>query len=175
MTPTLPGSDASPAGADRAGRPPRLALLPWGDLIEDFLDEIGVSIEDFSTQMTGGWLFGYVDALRLEGIRTTIFCFSARVDATIRHVHGATGAEVVLLRAPAAYRRVRRHIEDPYGWSVESMYGPTRWPARQWRRVARHVVPYLATPVAVLAREIAVSGTNVRISATKSITFLENL
>jgi starch synthase len=119
-----------------------------------FHDETPVSIEDFSTKMTGGWLFGYVDALRLQGIRTTIFCFSARVDATICHVHEATGAEVVLLRAPAAYRRLRRQIKDPYGWSVESMYGPTRWPARQWRRVARHVVPYLATPVAVLAREI---------------------
>ena len=128
--------------------------MPWGDLIEDFLDEIGVSIEDFTSKMTGGWLFGYVDALRLEGIRTTVFCFSARVKTTIRHVHGATGAEVVLLRAPAAYRRLRRHMKDPYGSSVESMFGPTNGPARQWRRVARHIAPYLATPVTVLAREI---------------------
>ena len=34
------------------------------------------------------------------------------------------------------------------------MFGPTNGAARQWRRVARHVVPYLATPVTVLAREI---------------------
>jgi len=60
---------------------PMLAVLPWGDLIEDFLDEIGISLEDFSSKMTGGWLFGYVDALRLHGIRTCIFCFSDRVEA----------------------------------------------------------------------------------------------
>ncbi len=46
-----------------------LALLPWGDLIEDFLDGIGVSLEDFSSKMTGGWLFGYVEALRLHWVR----------------------------------------------------------------------------------------------------------
>src|SRR5688572_17614806 len=125
MTATPSDSLASPPGTERADRPPRLALLPWGDLIEDFLDEIDVSIEDFTSKMTGGWLFGYVDALRLEGIRTTIFCFSARVETTIRRLHGRTGADFVLLRAPAAYRRLRRHIKDPYGLSVERMFGPT--------------------------------------------------
>ncbi|MDQ1387939.1 MAG: hypothetical protein QOF56_1393, partial [Acidobacteriaceae bacterium] len=45
-----------------------IAILPWGDFIEDFLDAIGVSLEEFSSKMTGGWLFGYVEALRLQGI-----------------------------------------------------------------------------------------------------------
>jgi hypothetical protein len=39
---------------------PTIALLPWGDLIEDFLDTIGVSFEAFCNEMTGGWLFGYI-------------------------------------------------------------------------------------------------------------------
>ncbi len=43
---------------------PRLALLAGGDRFEDFYDKIGVSIDIFRTQLTGGWLFNYVDAFR---------------------------------------------------------------------------------------------------------------
>jgi starch synthase len=135
-----------------------LALLPWGDLIEDFLDGIGVTLEDFVSKMTGGWLFGYVDALRLHGIRTSIFCFSDRVEGTVHKVHRATGAEFVLMRTPAAYRRLRRQTKDPYGWTVEAMFGPRRGLSRPVWRFARHLVPYLATPVMALAREIRRAG-----------------
>src|SRR6202011_1457219 len=99
-------------------------------------------LEDFSSKMTGGWLFGYVEALRLQGVRSSIFCFSDRVEGTVHKVHKATGAQLVLMRAPAAYRKLRRHIKDPYGWNVESMFGPKRGLPRQAWRLARHVVPY---------------------------------
>ena len=69
-----------------------IALVPWGDVIEDFLDEIGVSLDEFSSKMTGGWLFGYIEALRLQGIETVVFCFSGRVTSTVRTVHEPTGA-----------------------------------------------------------------------------------
>jgi glycosyltransferase involved in cell wall biosynthesis len=80
------------------------------------------------------------------------------VEGMVYKVHAATGADIVLLRAPAAYRWLRRRIKDPYGWSVEAMFGPTRAIGRQYYRVARHVVPYLATPLTVLAREIRRAG-----------------
>jgi starch synthase len=135
-----------------------VALLPWGDLIEDFLDEIGVSLEDFSSKMTGGWLFGYVDALRLHGIRTCVFCFSDRVDGTVHKVHEATGARFVLMRTSAAYRGFRRRTQDPYGLTVEAMFGPRTGFSRQAWRLAHHLAPYLATPVMTLAREIRRAG-----------------
>lgn len=156
MTPGRPMPSESPLTAKYSC--PTIALLPWGDLIEDFLDGIGLSLDDFCSKMTGGWLFGYVEALRLHGIRTTIFCFSDRVKGTVHKEHAATGAEIVLLRAPAAYRWLRRRIKDPYGCSVEAMFGPTRGIGRQYYRVARHLAPYLATPVIVLAREIRRAG-----------------
>jgi glycosyltransferase involved in cell wall biosynthesis len=140
------------------GPSPMIALLPWGDLVEDFLDEIGVSLEDFSSKMTGGWLFGYVDALRLRGIRTCIFCFSDRVDDTVHKVHQATGAQFVLMRTPAAYRRLRRQTKDPYGLTVEAMFGPRSGFSKQVWRLAHHLAPYLATPVMSLAREIRRAG-----------------
>ena len=138
--------------------PPIVALLPWGDLIEDFLDGIGVSLEDFCSKMTGGWLFGYVDALRHCGIRTCIFCFSNRIEGTVHKVHQASGAEFVLMRTPATYRSVRRRTKDPYGLTVEAMFGPTRGLSRQVWRLAYHLAPYLATPVLALTREIRRAG-----------------
>jgi glycosyltransferase involved in cell wall biosynthesis len=135
-----------------------LAMLPWGDLIEDFLDGIGVSLEEFSSKMTGGWLFGYIEALRLQGIRTAVFCFSQRVDTTVRSVHGPTGAALVILRAPSTYRRLRRHMNDPYGCSLYAMFGARTGPSRHYWRVAQHLAPYLATPLTALAREVRRAG-----------------
>jgi len=139
---------------------PTVALLPWGDFIEDFLDGIGISLDQFCTQMTGGWLFGYIEALRRQGVESSIFCFSSRVESTVRKVHTPTGASLIVLRAPAAYRRVRRSIKDPYGWSVEAMFGPSRRLLRQYRRLVRQVAPYLATPIRALASEIRHAGCN---------------
>jgi glycosyltransferase involved in cell wall biosynthesis len=133
---------------------PRIALLPWGDLIEDFLDEIGISLEDFCTKMTGGWLFGYVDALRLRGIRTTIFCFSDRVQGTIHKVHQPTSAEFVVIRTSAAHRKLRRRTKDPYALTAEAMFGSGKGLSGPMWRIAHRLAPYLATPVFALAREI---------------------
>lgn len=36
----------------------KIALVPWGNQIEDYLDAIGVSLEEFCQEMTGGWLSG---------------------------------------------------------------------------------------------------------------------
>ena len=37
-----------------------VAIFPWGDVIEEFLDPLGLTIEDYAERMRGGWLFGYV-------------------------------------------------------------------------------------------------------------------
>src|SRR5256885_1483394 len=78
---------------------PVVALLPWGDVIEDFLDTIGVSLEGFCRDMTGGWLFNYVEALRRAGVRTVIVIVSARVTGPSRVQHAPTGATVCILPA----------------------------------------------------------------------------
>lgn len=137
------------------GAPQRnVALLPWGDLIEDFLDGIGVSFEDFATQMTGGWMFGYIDALRTRGIRTVLFCVSARVGQRTDFTHVPTGATICVLPASRAYRRFRRPIWNPYGWTLEECIGPAAGPRRLLLGLVKDVLPYLATPPRLLLREI---------------------
>ena len=135
-----------------------IALVPWGDVIEDFLDGIGVSLDEFSSKMTGGWLFGYIEALRLQGIETVVVCFSARVVSTVRTVHTPTGARIVILRAPGIYRRLRRRMKDPYGCTMQSMFGEKGGGRTGYWRLAHHLAPYLATPTLALTREIRRAG-----------------
>lgn len=113
---------------------PTIALLPWGDLIEDFLDTIGVSFEAFCNEMTGGWLFGYIEALKLTGVNTVVFCVSARVQQVTRYTHKHTGATICVLPAPNIHTQVRRS------------------PA------LKNIASYLATPVKTLAQLLRREG-----------------
>ena len=137
---------------------PTIALLHWGDLIEDFLDSIGVSFEAFCKEMTGGWLFGYIEALKLTGVRTVLFCISARVTEPMRYIHKPTGATICVLPAPKIYQVVRRPMLNPNGWTVEDVFGDVRGVRRRLFAVFRDVAPYLATPLVGLARELRREG-----------------
>ena len=44
-----------------------IAIFPWGEVIELFLDPLGLTAEDFAERMDGGWLFGYIAALARQG------------------------------------------------------------------------------------------------------------
>ncbi|WP_292627140.1 glycosyltransferase family 4 protein [Mesorhizobium sp.] len=78
------------------GRQPPLvvALFPWGDVMEEFLDPIGLRLEEFVGQMTGGWLFGYAAALQLAGHRPIIVCASEHASEIECHHHGGTGTPI---------------------------------------------------------------------------------
>lgn len=130
-----------------------VALLPWGDLIEDFLDQIGVSLETFCTEMDGGWMFGYVEALRRAGVRIVVICVSARVDKPTPFTHGPTGAQFWVLPASKLFLRMRRRVKVPYGWTLEEMFGGTEKEThRLGNRLNRDVTPYFATPPRLLSR-----------------------
>ncbi len=73
---------------------PTVAIFPWGEVIEQFLDSLGLDLNDFAYKMTGGWLFGYVLALQRQGWRPIIVCPSERVGAPMRLIHAGTGAPI---------------------------------------------------------------------------------
>jgi starch synthase len=109
-----------------AAEAPRIALLHWGDLIEDFLDSIGVSFEAFRDQMTGGWMFGYIEALQRAGVETVLICVSNRSSRPERFVHAPTGAPLWALPPPSIYRALRG--------------------------ISPSIASYLATPLGLLAQ-----------------------
>lgn len=123
---------------------PTIALMSWGELFEDFFDTIGVSLEAFSNELTGGWLFNYIEALQLAGVRTVLFFVSARVSETFRFTHAATGATVCVLPAPKIHCAVR--------------YYSTHFPILPGLKAS--LGSYLATPLSSLARELRREGCN---------------
>ena len=85
---------------------PTLAILPWGTVFEEYLDPLGISLEEFRTQVTDGWLFNYVRALDATGIRATIILVSTSVRTPLRSVHEPTGCGFVALPAPIGLRSI---------------------------------------------------------------------
>ncbi|BCL37660.1 glycosyltransferase family 4 protein [Nostoc sp. MS1] len=141
-----------------SNQPYTIALLHWGDLIEDFLDTIGVNFEGFCNEMSGGWMFGYIEALKLANVRTVLFCISARVNEPVRHTHKPTGATICVLPAPKLYQVVRRPMLQPYGWTIKEVFGDVSGIRRHLLAVLRDAAPYLATPILHLARELRREG-----------------
>lgn len=136
----------------------RLALLHWGDVLEDFLDPLGLSLEGFRDEMSGGWMFGYVEALRAAGIETTLACVSSRVEQHVRWEHAPTGAELLVFPAPRAYHFARRFLREPYAWSAREAAPGNGMLRLAGAAAARQAAPYLATPLRSLARELRRGG-----------------
>ena len=95
-----------------------VALFPWGDVVEEYLEPIGLQLDDFVERMTGGWLFGYAAALRLAGHTPIIVCASERVGQITRRRHAATGTPIWVVPG----KRVRREGSD-------ATYSLRRWRA----------------------------------------------
>ncbi|HKT86548.1 MAG TPA: glycosyltransferase family 4 protein [Novosphingobium sp.] len=103
---------------DAAG--PSVAILPWGDVIEDFLSPLGLDARTYLEKTDGGWLFGYVAALQKTGWRPILLWGSSEVAKPERIVHPATGAAIWLFPArpipcggPAAWTSLRRWLVAP--------------------------------------------------------------
>ena len=141
MTVATATSEPHRPGPRGAGDRPVVALLPWGDLIEDYLDPLGLSLDAFADDMTGGWLFGYVEALESAGWRVVLCCVSHTVRRPERRCHLPTGATLWVLPPSRLYRWLRG--------ATASGALPARGRLHAMRE---RVLPYLATPPARLAR-----------------------
>ena len=149
---------------------PTIALLPCCDVFEDFFDTIGVSFETFCNELTGGWMFNYIDALQLVGVRTVLFFVSSRVSETVRFKHAATGATVCVLPSPKiyrAYRAVRRSTVDVSGGRIKAKASDAQFigsTPRSWLKSLKDGIKslgsYLSTPVGLLAQELRREGCN---------------
>lgn len=148
LAPAGPPAAAAPVGdASRE----TVAILPWGLLYEDFLDSIGVSLEAFCGEMTGGYLFNFVDALATQGIRSVVVLVTARVTRPTRLVHRGTGATVLAVPPPRAYLALRGVLRA----------GPVRrglGRARPLRALLEEVAAYVSTPSGALAAELRREG-----------------
>jgi glycosyltransferase involved in cell wall biosynthesis len=137
--------DKASANHPESAAQPAIALLPWGDVVHDFLGPLGLTLDDFATEFTGSWMFGYVEALKTAGVKTVIVCPTTAVRRTTRSVHRPTGAPLVFLPPPRGFASLRR-------LALVGRLDGRRDPVSVGRAVAAHVAPYLATPPHRLAR-----------------------
>jgi glycosyltransferase involved in cell wall biosynthesis len=119
-----------------------IAMLPAGDRFEDFFDKVGVTLETFRREQTGGWLFNYVEAMGRAGQDCVLVFFSARVRSAVRFVHDPTGCRVSVLPSPVLHRKIRA----------------ARWRVAPRSRLLRSAEAYLATSPRALARELRALG-----------------
>ena len=143
---------------------PTIALLHCYDLIDDFLDSINISFETFCKEFVGSWMFGYINALKQVGVRTVLFCISARVEQPSRFTHVPTGALICVLPASGiyhAYRAVRRKSLKAYGASEAQSFKNIqddntirRSLLTPIKDLAKSFGTYLSTPLGLLAREL---------------------
>lgn len=98
----------SVAGASKLEVPsaPSIAILPWGDVIEDFLGPLKLDAKAYLEKAEGGWLFGYVQALQHAGWRPVVIWASSQVSKAEPIVHPGTGATVWLV--PGNSRPIER-------------------------------------------------------------------
>jgi glycosyltransferase involved in cell wall biosynthesis len=105
-----------------------IAIFPWGQVIEDFLGPIGLTVADYAQRMTGGWLFGYVAALQSAGWRPVILYPSSSVTAPTRLEHVGTGTPIWLVPGVSV---PLKH----YGRSLQSVKRWASTPIRAFRAI----------------------------------------
>ncbi len=135
----------------------RVAILPWGDVIEDFLEPIGWTLDDFLQRMSGGWLFGYIDALQTVGIESTLIVFTRDRRAPRVTTHAPTGTRVRLIPSPLRYRALRIFYRSAYHWIDGDTHTGNTWPRplRAMYDWGCDALPYLATDAGILTRSLA--------------------
>ena len=92
----------------------RVALLePGTGVIEDFLDWVNLSLEDLCERLTGGWLFGYINALRSAGWEPLLFVVSRNGKSRADLRHTPSGTPISLLHRPRSVKRgIVRHYAE---------------------------------------------------------------
>jgi starch synthase len=131
----------------RGDRRPRVAILNSQDLIDDWIDHLGVSIDELRDELVGSWLFDYPRALARAGVDTSLVFFTRYVQRPERATHAPSGAALWLLPAPPLYNLLHGKLGAP----------PLaeRWLAQA---LLRHVGPYTATSPITVARALRADG-----------------
>lgn len=148
-------TEPSRPAAEGPAPQPRIALLTWGHVLEDFLDPNGLSIDDFCRTFTGSWIFGYARALREASVDPLIVSVTTSVRKPTWTVHEPSGTHLCLLPPPRPYVLLRRWMRSGYGRTVLQSFGgstPLRLLLYPLLFLAKETAAYASTPPWRLSR-----------------------
>jgi len=131
-----------------------IAIVDWTHLIEDYLDNVQITFGQFASETTGGWLFGYIEALQSAGYRPIFFCVSARVETLEIHRHIPSNSEICVLPAPKFYRWLRKKILNPYVAQVEEASGRISVIRKPFLFLLLSIAEYVSTPYWIFHKEL---------------------
>lgn len=118
---------------------PSVALMCCGSTIDEFYNSIGVSFETLRTDLTGGWTFNYIEALKKAGVKTVFFLVSSQLNQTLKFTHEPTGAEICILPTSGLHRAFRY---------------VTKWKFLSSKSFIKSLDSYLVLPFFLTAREL---------------------
>jgi glycosyltransferase involved in cell wall biosynthesis len=122
--------------------------MPWGDVLEDWLDALGVTLASFRTEMTGSWVFTFAEALRSVGVEPGLICFSRTVRRPLHTTHEPTGTTLHLLPPSRLFQFVRGPEQPRTAGPPPSRSAMLRWSLER----------LLSTPTRALAKVLGESG-----------------
>jgi starch synthase len=131
-----------------------VCILIAGDVIDWWIDPMGVSLEALRSEVDVGWFIGYAEALKSVGIRSILFFSSRHVQAPTVTVHEPTGMTMRIAPARSWFQWLERRLDPPPA-------GPRIRPGRLAASARWHAGPYFATDLPALAtalREEACDG-----------------
>ena len=143
---------------------PTIGIIHNYDLIDEFLESMDLTFPEFCDSFTGSFLFGYIKALQIAGVRPILFCITAWVKQPTRLQHRPTGATICALpHAPLyhGYRSFKSASLKAYGAEkgqafkdVEDDNQIRRLMLTKAKNLLKSGGVYLATPFRMLAREL---------------------
>src|SRR6516165_10779919 len=99
---------------------PRVALLLSGDVLEDRLEPIHWSVDQFCERIPTTADLAVTEALTAQDVDVVMIAPSLRATRTEWRVHEPTGSRLVLLPAPRTYQTARRFLPNPYRYLAGS-------------------------------------------------------
>ena len=152
-------SDAGPQTEDFGAQCQPVVGMLTVEVTDDWLDELGVSLEDFTSRMMGVWYFNYSQALQHVNVRTVFYLVSTKVMRTTRFIHEETGSTFVVLPPPKIYRLFRQWLPKPptvMPWRFELRL--LNGLSHTMYRAIRFILRYASTPLRALFAELKRDG-----------------
>lgn len=138
-------------------RPTIALVIAGGEVWEDFLRTLGVSLDQFCRKGPGGWTLGYMDALGAAGFTTVVYFFSGEVREPVHYVQDGTGHRQTVLPVPRFYMALR-HLFPTYSELLRRP--PPKGLGERAMAWLGSVLTHLSTPLTLFAHELRREGCN---------------
>ncbi len=148
---------------------PTIALLHCYDLIEDFSDTIGLSLEAYCKEFSCNYMFGYASALKAVGVQTVLFYISARISEPVRFINELSGIAIHVLPAPKIYRAFRAlrsgrrrmlKMDGEFSKNSDISDRSNSSVLTPLKNAFSSLGTYISTPLGLLARELRSENCN---------------